>query len=67
MKVGKVAAIAVGGGIILLQIANHNGYINVNWSKINKKIDKISDKVEEKVTGQGPTWINKVFHLSIHV
>lgn len=29
MKVGKAVAIAVGGGIIILQIANHQGYINV--------------------------------------
>ncbi|GLV46593.1 uncharacterized protein CBL_13350 [Carabus blaptoides fortunei] len=66
MKVGKVAAVAVGGGIILLQIANHNGYININWNKINKKIDKISDKVEEKVSGQGPSWMNKVERFVDH-
>jgi len=29
MKVGKAAATAVGGGILLLQVANHKGYINV--------------------------------------
>jgi len=33
MKVGKAAATAVGGGIILLQIANHKGYINVSFLK----------------------------------
>ncbi|XP_069678105.1 FUN14 domain-containing protein 1 isoform X2 [Periplaneta americana] len=60
MKVGKVAAIAVGGGIILLQVANHQGYINVNWDKVYKKIDKVADKVEEKATGQGPKWMEKV-------
>jgi hypothetical protein len=30
MKVGKAAATAVGGGIIILQLANHKGYINVS-------------------------------------
>ncbi|KAJ4435720.1 hypothetical protein ANN_18336, partial [Periplaneta americana] len=63
MKVGKVAAIAVGGGIILLQVANHQGYINVNWDKVYKKIDKVADKVEEKATGQGPKWMEKVWNL----
>lgn len=59
MKVGKAAAIAVGGGIILLQIANQQGYISIDWNKINKKVDKVTDKVEEAVTGQGPSWADK--------
>lgn len=60
MKVGKVAAIAVGGGIILLQVANHQGYIKVNWDKVYKQVDKVADRVEEKATGQGPKWMDKV-------
>lgn len=60
MKVGKMAAIAVGGGIILLQVANQQGYIQIDWNKINKKVDKVTDKVEEAVTGQGPSWADKV-------
>lgn len=59
MKVGKLAAIAVGGGIILLQIANQQGYIQIDWNKIHKKVDKVTDKVEEAVTGQGPSWADK--------
>ncbi|XP_043678437.1 FUN14 domain-containing protein 1 isoform X1 [Vespula pensylvanica] len=60
MKVGKVAAFAVGGGIIILQIAAHQGYINVNWDKIQRKAEKFTDKVEEKITGEGPRFIDKV-------
>ncbi|XP_015187925.1 PREDICTED: FUN14 domain-containing protein 1 isoform X1 [Polistes dominula] len=60
MKVGKVAAFAVGGGIIILQIAAHQGYIKVNWDKIQRKAEKLTDKVEEKVTGEGPRFIDKV-------
>lgn len=60
MRIGKVAAVTVGGGIILIQIANEQGYINVNWDKVNKKIDKVADKVEERVSGEGPSWANKV-------
>jgi len=36
MKIGKAAATAIGGGIILLQIANHQGYINVRVAKFLK-------------------------------
>lgn len=64
MKVGKMAAIAVGGGIILLQVANQQGYIQIDWNKINKKVDKVTDKVEEAVTGQGPSWADKVLKVA---
>lgn len=60
MKVGKVAAFAVGGGIIILQIAAHQGYIKINWDKVQKKAEKITDKVEEKITGEGPKLLDKV-------
>ncbi|KMQ91716.1 fun14 domain-containing protein 2 [Lasius niger] len=60
MKIGKVAACAVGGGIIMLQIAAHQGYIKINWDKITKKAEKITDKVEEKITGEGPKFMDKV-------
>lgn len=60
MRVGKVIAVSVGGGIILLQIANEMGYIKVNWNKVNKQLDKVTDKVEQKITGEGPSWLDKV-------
>ena len=60
MKVGKVVAFAVGGGIIILQVAAHQGYVKINWDKLQKKADKITDKVEEKITGEGPKFMDKV-------
>lgn len=60
MKVGKFVAISVGGSIILLQIASNEGYISIDWSKIHRKVDKITDKVGEAVTGEGPSWADKV-------
>ncbi|XP_076662144.1 FUN14 domain-containing protein 1 isoform X3 [Halictus rubicundus] len=60
MKVGKMAALAFGGGIIMLQVAAHQGYIRINWDKIQKKAEKITDKVEETVTGEGPKLLDKV-------
>lgn len=59
MKVGKMAAVALGGGIIVLQFAHQQGYITIDWNKINNKIDKATDKVEEAVTGQGPSMMDK--------
>lgn len=60
MKLGKVAAVGLGGGVILLHIASQKGYIDINWEKINKKVDKISDKIEKETTGKGPDWFEKV-------
>ncbi|CAK1601988.1 unnamed protein product [Parnassius mnemosyne] len=60
MKIGKFAAAGIGGGVILLHIASQKGYIDINWDKINKKVDKISDKVEKEATGKSPDWIEKV-------
>ncbi|KAK9890970.1 hypothetical protein WA026_013307 [Henosepilachna vigintioctopunctata] len=52
MRVGKPAALALGGGIIMLQIANEKGLIKINWDKVNTNIDKVTDKVEEVVSGE---------------
>ncbi|XP_019869380.1 FUN14 domain-containing protein 1 isoform X2 [Aethina tumida] len=66
MRVGKTAALALGGGIILLQVANEKGYININWDKVNRNLDKVADKVEQQVTGQGPSWVDKVLNFARH-
>lgn len=63
MRVGKTAALALGGGIILVQIANEKGYIKINWDKVNKKFDKVADKVEESITGESSSWMDKVIML----
>lgn len=60
MKVGKIAAVAVGGGIILMQLANHKGYINVNWDKITRKVDEQVDKIEATTSQKGPSLVDKV-------
>lgn len=60
MKVGKVAAIALGGGIILLQVAHQQGYVKVDWSKICRKVDKIADQLEGAVTKEKPGLMDKV-------
>ncbi|XP_067620876.1 FUN14 domain-containing protein 1 isoform X2 [Eurosta solidaginis] len=59
MKIGKFAAFAIGGGIILMEIAHQEGFIDIDWSKITGKLDKVTDKVETAVTGQEKNWIEK--------
>ncbi|XP_066156258.1 FUN14 domain-containing protein 2-like [Euwallacea fornicatus] len=64
VKAGKTVAISVGGGIILLQLANDQGIIKVNYNKMNRKIDKIADKVEQAITGRSPSWTDKVVNFT---
>lgn len=60
MKVGKMAAVALGGGIILLQVANHNGFIKVNWDRLYKKANEVGDQLETSATSKGPKLMDKV-------
>ncbi|BES91586.1 Hypothetical proteinN14 domain containing 1 [Nesidiocoris tenuis] len=60
MKVGKVAAVALGGGIILLQVASHNGYIKVNWDRLYKKVEEAESVIEAKAQEKGSKILDKV-------
>jgi len=59
MKIGKFAAFAVGGSIILLEIAHQEGLIKINWTKLDKSVDKLADKVEASL-GREKNWKDKV-------
>ncbi|XP_013792240.1 FUN14 domain-containing protein 1-like [Limulus polyphemus] len=48
-KVGKVAATAVGGSLLLIQIAQHQGYIRINWNRLNKDVETATKHVEMQV------------------
>ncbi|XP_022901606.1 FUN14 domain-containing protein 1B-like [Onthophagus taurus] len=59
MKIGRTAAFAIGGGILLLQIAQTQGYVKIDWDRIKKKAAKTSRAVENNVN-QRPTWVDEV-------
>ncbi|KAH8257678.1 FUN14 domain-containing protein 2 [Drosophila kikkawai] len=58
MKIGKFAAFAVGGSIILLEIAHQEGLIKINWTKLDKSVDRLADKVESSL-GREKNWKEK--------
>ncbi|XP_060612583.2 FUN14 domain-containing protein 2-like [Anolis sagrei] len=45
-KVGKLAATAVGGGFFLLQVANHTGYIKVDWQMVERDVNKAKEQLK---------------------
>lgn len=61
MKIGKTVATAVGGSLILLQIASHKGYININWNKVNKDLEGASKKLAQSSSDPSiPQMLDKV-------
>ncbi|XP_037542547.1 FUN14 domain-containing protein 1 [Nematolebias whitei] len=53
-KVGKVAATAVGGGLLLLQIANNSGYIQVDWKRVEKDVNKAKKQLQKGTNRSAP-------------
>ncbi|XP_008586168.1 PREDICTED: FUN14 domain-containing protein 2 [Galeopterus variegatus] len=51
-KVGKLAATAVGGGFFLLQLANHTGYIKVDWQRVEKDMKKAKEQLKIRNSNQ---------------
>ncbi|KFP81865.1 FUN14 domain-containing protein 1, partial [Apaloderma vittatum] len=50
-KVGKLAATAVGGGFFLLQIANHTGYIKIDWKLVERDVNKAKQQLKFHSSG----------------
>ncbi|XP_046903816.1 FUN14 domain-containing protein 1 [Hypomesus transpacificus] len=53
-KVGKIAATAVGGGFLLLQIANNSGYVQVDWKRVEKDVNKAKKHLKKRADQAGP-------------
>lgn len=47
IKVGKVASLAVGGGLLILQVAHHQGWVSVHWGTVDKSVKKAKDKFSQ--------------------
>lgn len=53
--------------ILLLcsQIAQHQGYIKVNWKKVNGDIEKAKSKLDKHSKKQIHSFIDEVYKLSV--
>ncbi|XP_053425124.1 FUN14 domain-containing protein 2-like [Nycticebus coucang] len=54
-KVGKLAATAVGGGFLLLQLVNHTGCIKVDWQRVEKDMKEAKEQLKVRKSNQIPT------------
>ncbi|XP_007115836.2 FUN14 domain-containing protein 1-like [Physeter macrocephalus] len=53
-KVGKLAAAAVGGGFLLLQIASHSGYVPIGWKRVEKDVNKAKRQIKKRANKAAP-------------
>ncbi|XP_078264822.1 FUN14 domain-containing protein 1 [Rhinoraja longicauda] len=53
-KIGKLAATAIGGGFLLMQVANHTGYIKVDWKRVEKDVNKAKRQLRKKANKAAP-------------
>jgi len=44
-RVGKNAAMILGGSFLMLQVATHMGYVKVNWRAVEKDIDQMKKEM----------------------
>ncbi|KAF2884294.1 hypothetical protein ILUMI_21886 [Ignelater luminosus] len=56
MKVGRTAAFAVGGSIILFQLAQHKQFIDMDWEKVKQKMENTTKKFDASYSNKAPTW-----------
>ncbi|XP_017783468.1 PREDICTED: FUN14 domain-containing protein 1-like [Nicrophorus vespilloides] len=58
LKGARTAAFAVGGGIIIMQVAQNQGLVKIDWGKIKAKADKV--KEEKGINRVTPNILAKV-------
>ncbi|VDH99007.1 FUN14 domain-containing protein 1-like isoform X1 [Mytilus galloprovincialis] len=54
VRVGKVAAGTLGVSFLLLQVAQHQGYININYKAIQSEIKKTKDVINKEANRHYP-------------
>ncbi|XP_049517053.1 FUN14 domain-containing protein 1-like [Dermacentor silvarum] len=62
-KAGKIAATAIGGSLLLFQIAQHQGYVKVNWSRLNKDLQQAQNELARRTDGKLPRLLEEVSHF----
>ncbi|XP_005897833.2 FUN14 domain-containing protein 1 [Bos mutus] len=53
-KVRKLAATAVGGGFLLLQMAGDGGYVQINWKRCEKDVNKAKGRMKKRANKAAP-------------
>ncbi|PAA93931.1 hypothetical protein BOX15_Mlig014707g2, partial [Macrostomum lignano] len=70
-RIGRTAALAVGGGLICLSLAQQRGLISVNWRRVEQQarqaVDEVADAAGENVIGNGGNNLQQVLERAKQV
>lgn len=58
-KVGRAAATTLGTSLVLFQLANHYGYIKVDWKKVEKTKKDVTKDLTDNVGAYVPKFIDE--------
>lgn len=58
-KVGRAAATTLGTSLVLFQLANHYGYIKVDWKKVNKTKSDVTKDIQKNVGQYVPKFLDE--------
>jgi len=58
-KVGRAAATTLGTSLVLFQLANHYGYIKVDWKKVNKTKSDVTKDIRNNVGQYVPKFLDE--------
>lgn len=58
-KVGRAAATTLGTSLVLFQLANHYGYIKVDWKKVEKTKKDVAKDLQNNVGTYLPKFIDE--------
>lgn len=54
VKFGRYAGFSLGASILLIQLGHHYGYININWTSVNRDLKKAKEEVEKQANSHIP-------------
>ncbi|KAI7692703.1 FUN14 domain-containing protein 1 [Sarcoptes scabiei] len=46
-KFGKLAAVAIGSSMLVMQIAQYKGYIKIDWKKFNQDVQVVTTNINQ--------------------
>ncbi|PVD19077.1 hypothetical protein C0Q70_21636 [Pomacea canaliculata] len=59
-KVGKLAAGTLGGTVLLIQIAHHQGFIKINWDRVQETAEQARREIQRKTHHTYPSMARSV-------
>jgi len=59
-KAGKAVALALGGSLIILQIANYQGLIQINWTRVQTSYNSTRRRIGQHVADNMSTFVDNM-------